>query len=139
MSHPPMHGPAAGSPAPGQLVMTVDLSSGHVRLVGRLDRRTVHHLLDAVRALSATDHPRWSIDAAALESCDATAVRALGACYRRARGNRAQLRVVAARPFLVTALSAVRVDSRVVSEESLVPSAHPASTTGSATSRCTPT
>lgn len=98
------------------LIVAVDMNSGRITLTGRLDRKTAHHLLDAVRTLSGTSHTQWIINAAELHSCDSTGVRALSASYRRALRQGARLTISAAHPSLRAALSAVKLDTHVVND-----------------------
>lgn len=99
---------------PHGFTITADLAGGRISLAGRLDRATCYHLLDVVRSLNATDHPRWAIETAGLCSGDASGLRALSACYRRALRQGAQLSIVDAPPWLQAALAAVRLDLHVM-------------------------
>lgn len=109
------------TPIPGRdgdphgFTVTADLAGGCISLAGRLSRRNSYHLLDAVRAMSTTGHSRWAIETAGLCSCDASGLRALGACYRTALRQGAQLTVVDAAPWLQAALRTVRLDSHLMS------------------------
>lgn len=101
---------------PAQPAPRVSVARQGVLLAGRLGRKTFHHLVEAIWTLSNTGHPRRTKNAAALDSCDSTDLRALIACCRKALRHGGQLTVVAARPFLVAALAAVRLDGHVMAD-----------------------
>lgn len=73
------------------LDVAVDWLQGVVVLRGELDRDSAHHLVDAVRALEATDHRRWVVDAAEVTWCDAGGLRALAAAHALALASGRQL------------------------------------------------
>jgi anti-sigma B factor antagonist len=73
------------------LDVAVDWLQGVVVLRGELDRDSAHHLVDAVRALGATDHRRWVVDAAEVTWCDAGGLRALAAAHALALASGRQL------------------------------------------------
>lgn len=81
---------------PRSLSVSIDWTHAHVELVGELDGDTAHLLLDALEALAATQHARWTIDATGLSWCDARGVQAIAAGLAVATGAGCELRVVAA-------------------------------------------
>ena len=68
---------ALDRPHTDHLVLTVDLATGRVVLVGEFDRASAHHLLDALATLVPTRHAHWELDAAGVTYCDAGGLRAL--------------------------------------------------------------
>lgn len=85
---------AAGS-AP--FLVSVDLQSGRVSVTGELDREHAHHVLDALDALSATDHAVWTLEARRVTFCDAEGLRVLVTAHRRARRAGRELLVLPSR------------------------------------------
>lgn len=112
----PTHG-ASEQPA-AQLAVSLDVGGGRITLVGELDRQTAHQRLDAARALSATDHAHWVIDARDLHFCDANGLRVLSATYPRAIRSGATVRVVGAGRWLRRALATIRLHHHVFKEDS---------------------
>lgn len=94
--------------------MALDLTVGRITLVGGLNRRTARHLLDAVRTLGLVQQTRWILDVEAVTGYDDTGLRAVGACYRRALRQGAELTVVGAGVRLQTALNMLRLDNHVI-------------------------
>lgn len=115
LPHPsgPGRGPTAQA-SPGVLSLSLNLTAGRITLVGVLNRRSAHHLLDAIRALSATAHQRWVMDTEGMRSCDSSGLRTVGACYRTALRHGAQLRIVGAAPWFRQALATVRLDGHLL-------------------------
>ena len=88
-------------PRPGdvpELAAHLDLVTGRVELVGRLDRATAHLLHDAVSALLLTSCARWTVDVAAATVGDHHGLRALATAYRRAGRHHRQLVLLGASP-----------------------------------------
>jgi anti-anti-sigma factor len=88
-------------PRPGdvpELAAHLDLVTGRVELVGRLDRATAHLLHDAVSALLLTSCARWTVDVAAATVGDHHGLRALATAYRRARRHHRQMVLLGASP-----------------------------------------
>ncbi len=106
--------PRLGEGPPSQLTVSVTVATGRITLAGDLNRRTVRHLLDAVRTLDVVHQVRWVFDVVGVTDYDDAGVRALGACYRRAVRRGAQMTVVGAGDRLHTALSRVRLDHHVI-------------------------
>lgn len=101
----------------GQLVVDVDLVAGRISLTGDLSRHTAHHLLDAARTLSAVPHLRWVLEAAELRSCDATGLRAISACYRKALRHGATMRITGPSLGLKRALASLRLDNHLLDSD----------------------
>jgi anti-anti-sigma regulatory factor len=81
-------------PQPGdvpELSAHLDLVTGRVELVGRLDRATAHLLHDAVSALLVTTCAQWTIDVNRATVGDHHGLRAIAAAYRRAGRHHRQL------------------------------------------------
>ena len=89
-------------PFPRPLLVSVDLRAGRVFVTGELDRRSAHHLLDALAALSLTDRPTWTVDGAGISFCDAGGLRVLARARLLAAGRGRTLRVAGLRPFLAS-------------------------------------
>ena len=102
--------PAGSEPenAPA-LFVHLDLVGGRVELTGRLHRRTVHRLHDAVATLLLTDCPHWTVDVTGLSGWDRLGLRALDAIRRRALRRGRRMTVVGAPPALRTELIRLRV------------------------------
>ncbi|MGY1641006.1 STAS domain-containing protein [Geodermatophilus sp. SYSU D00703] len=81
-----------------ELVARLDLITGHVQLVGRLDRATVHLLQDAVSTLLLSPCAHWTIDLTGATIGDHHGLRAVTAAYRRATRNHRQLTLRGASP-----------------------------------------
>ena len=113
-----------GDREPATLTVDVDLIAGRIILAGELDRRSAHHLLDAVRALTAVTHARWVVDAARVNFCDASGLRAISACYRQALRHGSDMRIVGAAPWLRRALAALPLDHHVVGSDSRISEEH---------------
>ncbi|WP_176523095.1 STAS domain-containing protein [Blastococcus aggregatus] len=94
--------------------MNLDLSSARITLVGELDRQTAHRLLDAARALAATDHSQWVIDARQLQFCDASGLRAIGGTYRIALRRGVTVTMLGASGWLRRALATIKLDRHVL-------------------------
>lgn len=97
-----------------RLTVSIDLAVGRITLAGTLDRRTTRYLLDAVRTLRVVHQARWVIDAEALTAYDDAGLRALGACYRAALRQGAQMTVVGPSSRLRAALNRLRLDQHVI-------------------------
>jgi anti-anti-sigma regulatory factor len=106
--------PAGDRPSSERLTLTVDLTVGRITVAGDLDRRTVRHLLDAVRTLSFVPQVRWILDVEALTGYDDAGLRAVGACYRSALRQGGELTVAGAGIQLRTALNKLRLDHHVI-------------------------
>lgn len=103
-----------GGRPPRRLTVSITVATGRITVAGDLDRRTVRHLLDAVRTLDVVRQGRWVFDVTGVTDYDDAGVRALGACYRRAVRRGAQMTVVGAGDGLQTTLSRVRLDHHVI-------------------------
>jgi anti-anti-sigma factor len=97
LSTPPIDPPHDDVP---ELLARLDLVTGDVQLVGRLDRATAHLLQDAITALLLTACPHWTIDLTATTVGDHHGLRAVAAAYRRATRNHRQLTLRGASPTL---------------------------------------
>ncbi|MDK3257670.1 STAS domain-containing protein [Blastococcus capsensis] len=75
-------------------LVSVDLRSAQVRVAGELDQEHAHHVLDALAALSGTDHAVWTLEARQVTFCDAAGLRSLVTAHRLARGHGRDLSVL---------------------------------------------
>lgn len=103
----------SGSTA-SKLTVHLDLLAARITVIGELDRGSVRHLLDAVRALATSGASRWVVDVQAMAACDPSGLRALSACYRSALRRGAEMTIVGADPSLRSALSRLRLDQHIV-------------------------
>jgi anti-anti-sigma regulatory factor len=101
-------------PDPAPFRLDIDLGRCRIRLAGRLDRSTVHLLLDAVSALLLADGEVWTVDATDVTSCDHMGVRGIGAAYRRALRHGRRVRLIGAPPSLHRQLTRLRLDHHVL-------------------------
>jgi anti-anti-sigma regulatory factor len=62
----------------------LDLQTGRVTAIGRLDGRSAPLLHDAVSVLLGTQQPTLTVDVRGMEVADHAALRAIGDAYRRA-------------------------------------------------------
>jgi anti-anti-sigma regulatory factor len=79
-----------------ELFAHLDLVTGRVELVGRLDRATSHLLYDVISALLVTNCAQWTVDVARATVGDHHGLRALAVAYRRAGRHHRQLALVGA-------------------------------------------
>ncbi len=96
-----LHPVVPTGPRPGdvpELSAHLDLVTGRVELVGRLDRVTAHLLHDAVSALLLTSCPQWTVDVTGATVGDHHGLRALAAAYRRAGRHHRQLVLLGSSP-----------------------------------------
>jgi ABC-type transporter Mla MlaB component len=80
-----------GGVAPA-LVLTIDVAKGSLRCTGTLDRRTRHHVEEAVGELLVEMPSRIAIDVAHLTVADVDAANALAHVQRMVRGAGVRLR-----------------------------------------------
>lgn len=76
----------------------LDLVTGRVELVGRLDRATAYLVHDAVSALLLTACAQWTLDLSGATVGDHHGLHALAAAYRRATLHHRQLILRGASP-----------------------------------------
>ncbi|SDO15786.1 STAS domain-containing protein [Geodermatophilus sp. DSM 45219] len=81
-----------------ELSAHLDLVTGRVELVGRLDRATAHLLHDAVSALLVTSCAQWTVDVTRATVGDHHGLRALAVAYRRAGRHHRQFLLLGASP-----------------------------------------
>ncbi|SFT70464.1 STAS domain-containing protein [Geodermatophilus amargosae] len=82
------------------LLARLNLVTGHLELVGRLDRATAHLLHDAVSALLLTSCAQWTLDLSEATVGDHHGLRAIATAYRRATRHDRQLTLRGASPTL---------------------------------------
>ncbi|CCG03813.1 STAS domain-containing protein [Blastococcus saxobsidens] len=85
---------AAAEPAGSPFTVSVDVRSAEVSVAGELDREHAHHVLDALAALSATDHAVWTLEARQVTFCDAAGLRSLVTAHRLAHRHGRELSVL---------------------------------------------
>ncbi|MGY1827669.1 MULTISPECIES: STAS domain-containing protein [unclassified Blastococcus] len=83
-----------------RLLARLDLVTGHLELVGRVDRATAHLLEDAVSALLLTSCAQWTLDLSAATVGDQHGLRAIAVAHRRATRHRRQFTLRGASPTL---------------------------------------
>ena len=88
------HPVTAAAPEVAPFLVSVDLRSAQASVAGELDREHAHHVLDALAALSGTDHPVWTLEAGRGTFCDAEGLRSLVTAQRLARGHGRELSVL---------------------------------------------
>ena len=98
--------------------MVVDLQTGRMTLVGRLDRRSAHTVQDGVSLLLGTDHRTCVLDAAHLDVGDVVGLRTFGTAYRRLLRHGRALRVVNESPPLRVGLARLRLDVHLLAATS---------------------
>ena len=97
----------------GRLLARLDLVTGRVELVGRLDRATAYLLQDAISALLLTPCAQWTLDLSGATVGDHHGLRAIAAAHCRATLHNRQFTLRGASPLLqraVLELAAVRTD-----------------------------
>jgi anti-anti-sigma regulatory factor len=99
---------------PRSFLVRIDVLGGRLELVGRLDRRTVHLLQDAISTLLLTDRDVWVVDATDLTACDHAGVRAIGAAYRRAVRHDRRITLTGTPPSLREDLKRLRLDHHIL-------------------------
>jgi anti-anti-sigma factor len=97
----------------GTLNVHLDLQTGRVTAIGRLDGRSAPLLHDAVSVLLGTERPNLTVDVSGMEVADNAALRAIGDAYRRAmrKGRRITLR--GASPQLRSALTRLHLGHHI--------------------------
>lgn len=101
------------------LTVRVDGRTGHVELVGRLDRGSAHVLYDAVSLLLAQESPDWTVDASHLTVADHDGLRAIGGAYRRALRHGRRLYLQGSSPSLRRVLLRLRLGQHVLRDDQL--------------------
>jgi anti-anti-sigma regulatory factor len=94
-----LHPVVPTGPRPGdvpELFIHLDLVTGRVELVGRLDRATAHLLHDAISALLVTTCARWTVDVSRATVGDHHGLRALAVVHRRADRHHRQVALLGA-------------------------------------------
>jgi anti-anti-sigma regulatory factor len=115
-----MSSPSHRRPRPsGSCTLNVhlDLQTGCVTAIGRLDGRSAPLLHDAVSVLLGTEQPILTVDVGGMEVADHAALRAIGDAYRRAmrRGRRITLR--GASPQLRSALTRLHLGHHLLCDD----------------------
>ena len=87
-----------------RLVARVDLVTGRLELVGRMDRATAHLVQDAISTLLLTPCAHWTLDLSGATVSDHHGLRAIAAAYRRATEHHRQLTLRGASPTLQRAV-----------------------------------
>jgi anti-anti-sigma regulatory factor len=93
---------------PSVFNVDLDLRTGHVTAIGRLDGRSAPLLHEAVSVLLGTEQPTLTIDVSRMEVADHAALRAIGDAYRRAMRQGRRITVRGASPQLRSALTQLR-------------------------------
>jgi len=82
----------------GRLLARLDLVTGRVELVGRLDRATAYLLQDAISALLLTPCAQWTLDLSGATVGDHHGLRAIAAAHCRATLHNRQFTLRGASP-----------------------------------------
>jgi anti-anti-sigma regulatory factor len=112
----PSHRPPHDSHPPA-FTVHLDLQTGRLTAIGRLDGRSASVLREALAVLLVTEKPTLIIDVSGMEVADHAALRAIGHAYRRAlrQGRRITLR--GASPQLRSALTLLHLGSHVLDDD----------------------
>jgi anti-anti-sigma factor len=105
----------------------LDLQTGRVTAIGRLDGRSARLLRDAVSVLLGTGQPTLTVDVSGMEVADHAALRAIGDAYRRVMRRGRQITVRGASPQLRSALTRLHLGHHLLHDDA------PATTDGTRT------
>jgi anti-anti-sigma factor len=97
----------------------LDLQTGGVTAIGRLDGRSAPLLHDAVTVLLGTERPTLTVDVSRMEVADHAALRAIGDAYRRAMRQGRRITLHGASPQLRRALTQLRLDHHLLDDDAL--------------------
>ncbi|MGY1780855.1 STAS domain-containing protein [Geodermatophilus sp. SYSU D01036] len=97
--------------------MHLDLPTGRVTAIGRLDGRSARLLREAVSVLLGTEQPTLVIDVSELEVADHAALRAIGDAHRRAMRQGRRITAHGASPQLRSALSRLHLSSHLLHDD----------------------
>ena len=97
--------------------MHLDLRTGRVTAIGRLDGRSAPLLHDAVSVLLGTEQPTLTIDVSGMEVADHAALRAIGDVYRRAMRHGRRITVRGASPQLRSALTRLHLSHHLLYDD----------------------
>jgi anti-anti-sigma regulatory factor len=86
------------------LLARLDLVTGRVELVGRVDRTTAHLLHDAISTLLLASCAQWTLDLSGSTVGDHHGLRAIAVTYRRATRHHRQLTLRGASPAVQRAV-----------------------------------
>ena len=92
----------------------LDLQTGRVTAIGRLDGRSAPLLHDAVSVLLGTERPTLTVDVSGMEVADHAALRAIGDAYRRALRQGRRITLLGASPQLRSALTRLHLGHHLV-------------------------
>ena len=92
----------------------LDLQTGRVTAIGRLDGRSTPLLHDAVSVLLGTEQPTLTVDVSGMEVADHAALRAIGDAYRRALREGRRITLLGASPQLRSALTRLHLGHHLV-------------------------
>jgi anti-anti-sigma regulatory factor len=99
------------------LDLHLDLQTGRVTAVGRLDGRSAPLLHDAVSVLLLTEQPSLTVDVSGMEVADHAALRAIGDAYRRAMRQGRRITLRGASPQLRGALTRLHLGPHLLYED----------------------
>jgi anti-anti-sigma regulatory factor len=126
-----MSSPSRRRPRPSgssTLNVHLDLQTGRVTAIGRLDGRSAPLLHDAVSVLLGTEQPTLTVDVSGMEVADHAALRAIGDAYRRAMRQGRRITLRGASPQLRGALTRLHLghhllydDAPPTTDETLTP------------------
>ncbi|MBJ7453385.1 MAG: STAS domain-containing protein [Blastococcus sp.] len=110
----PSRRPRPGDSSP--LTVHLDLRTGRVTVIGRLDGRNAPLLHDVVSVLLGTEQPDLTVDVSGMEVADHAALRAIGDAYRRAVRHGRRITLRGASPQLRRALTRLHLDHHIFSD-----------------------
>jgi anti-anti-sigma regulatory factor len=99
------------------LDLHLDLQTGRVTAIGRLDGRSAPLLHDAVSVLLGTEQPTLTVDVGGMEVADHAALRAIGDAYRRAVRHGRRITLHGASPQLRSALTRLHLGHHLLHED----------------------
>jgi anti-anti-sigma regulatory factor len=115
-----MSSPSRRRPRPSgssTLNVHLDLQTGRVTAIGRLDGRSAPLLHDAVSVLLDTEQPTLTVDVSGMEVADHAGLRAIGEIYRRALRRGRRITVRGASPQLRSALSRLHLGHHLLFDD----------------------
>jgi anti-anti-sigma regulatory factor len=104
-----------------RLLARLDLATGRLELVGRLDRATAHLLHDAISALLLSSCAQWTLDLSGATVRDHHGLRAIAIAYRRATWHHRQFTLRGASPTLQRAVLQLRGVADLAGAGAMIP------------------
>lgn len=102
---------------PSVFNVDLDLPTGRMTAIGRLDGRSAPLLHDAVSVLLGTEQATLTIDVSGMEVADHAGLRAIGDAYRRAMRHGRRITLRGASPQLRSALTQLRLGPHLLCDD----------------------